>query len=253
MMHDTAAARRTASAKSLEMLPIVHGTTLRERVYEALRSAIARGTFSPGQAVTVRSLAASLGVSPTPVREALQMLVTEAGLMAEPNKAYRIPVITRATMADLREVRAALEGLAAERAAERITPDELRRLMEAEARSCKAIACKDTKAYLAANEEFHFILYEAARSPVVNRIIRSLWLQVGPSLNLLFRDINLVTDLGDNHRRAIEAMRTGDVVAAREAIRRDVLTAGAFIQQHLDGADPHDAVTGGRRDLPAAE
>ena len=232
MTHDTPEAHRTAGATGLEMLPIVHGT-LRERVYEALRTAIARGTFLPGQAVTVRSLAASLGVSPTPVREALQMLVTEAGLVSEPNKAYRIPVITRAQNAQLRAGRAAREGLAAERAAEHITPDELRRLEEADARSLEAIACKDTQGYLAANEAFHFILYEAARSPVVNRIIRGLWLQVGPSLNLLFRDVSLVADLADNHRRAIAAMRTGDVVAAREAIRRDVLTAGSFIQQHL--------------------
>jgi DNA-binding GntR family transcriptional regulator len=231
----TAGARdehRKARPAAPDVRPIVH-ETLRERVYEELRTAIARGAFSPGQAVTVRTLAASLGVSPTPVREALQMLATEAALVVEPNKAYRIPIITRDQMAELREVRAALEGLAAERAAERITPDELRRLEAADARSLKAIASKDTKAYLAANEEFHFILYEAARSPMVNRIIRSLWLQVGPSLNLLFRDVSLVTDLADNHRRAIGAMRTGDVVAAREAIRRDVLTAGAFIQQHL--------------------
>ena len=81
---------------------------------------------------------------------------------------------------------------------------------------------------------------------MLNRIIRSLWLQVGPSLNLLFRDVSLVTDLGNNHRRAIAAMRTGDVVAAREAIRRDVLTAAAFIQQHLaEGEERWDTPASG--------
>ena len=120
-------------------------------------------------------------------------------------------------------------------------------------RSIAAIDRQDTKAYLAANEEFHFILYDAARSPVLNRMIRMLWLQIGPSLNLLFKDISLVRDLGDNHRRAIAAMRSGDMVSAREAIRRDVLTAAAFIQQHLPEADcPEKPISTGSSDSKAA-
>jgi DNA-binding GntR family transcriptional regulator len=228
--------------------PVVH-KTLRELVYKNLRGAVARGAYVPGQALTVRSLAQSMNVSPTPVREALQMLASEGALTVEPNKAYRIPVITRDRMAELREIRAALEGLAAERAAERITLAELAGLEAADARSIRAIARKDTKTYLAANEEFHFILYDAARSPTLSRIILSLWLQIGPSLNLLFRDIKLIEELADNHKRAIAAMRTGDAVAAREAIRRDVLTAGAFIQQHLpddENADGRAASGNGR-------
>ncbi len=225
--------------KHAPVAPVVH-KTLRELVYENLRSAVARGAYVPGQALTVRSLAQSMNVSPTPVREALQMLASEGALTVEPNKAYRIPLVTRDRMAELREIRAALEGLAAERAAERITSAELAELEAADARSIQAIARKDTKAYLAANEEFHFILYDAACSLTLSRIIRSLWLQVGPSLNLLFRDIKLVEDLADNHKRAIAAMRAGDAVAAREAIRRDVLTAGAFIQQYLPEGENAD-------------
>jgi DNA-binding GntR family transcriptional regulator len=211
--------------------------TLRERVYETLRTAMMRGAYLPGEALTVRGLAQSMNVSPTPVREALQMLVSEGALRVEPNKAFRIPSVNREKMAELREIRAALEGLAAERAAERITRSELGRLEAADARSLAAIARKDTKAYLAANEEFHFILYDAARSEELNRIIRGLWMQVGPSLNLLFRDISLVEDLADNHKRAIAAMHARDAVSAREAIRRDVLTAAAYIQQYLPEAE----------------
>jgi DNA-binding GntR family transcriptional regulator len=196
-----------------------------------------RGAYFPGEALTVRSLARSMNVSPTPVREALQMLSSEGALTIEPNKAFRIPSVSREKMGELREIRAALEGLAAERASERITPRELARLEAADARSIEAIARKDTKAYLAANEEFHFMLYDAARSHELTRLIRGLWIQVGPSLNLLFRDVKLVEDLADNHKRAISAMRDGDAVAAREAIRRDVLTAGAFIQQYLSQDD----------------
>jgi DNA-binding GntR family transcriptional regulator len=207
--------------------------TLRLRVYEELRRAIARGRFRPGQSLTVRGLAAALGVSATPVREALQMLAAEGALLAEPNRFFRVPELRREQFAEIREVRAALEGLAAEKAAGQVTPEELGRMEEANARALSAIDAQDTEGYLAANEEFHFALYAAARSPLLERHIRALWLRAGPSLRILFNDIALVRELTDNHRTALNAMRDGDAASAREAIRRDVLTAGDFIQEHL--------------------
>lgn len=211
--------------------------TLRARVYDQLRAAIMKGRFEPGQALTVRSLAAAFGVSPTPVREALQLLTAELALIAEPNKSYRVPMMTREHFVEVRDVRAALEGLAAQRAAERITRAEIRRLEQAEERMLRAIERQDAKTYLSANEDFHFTIYEAARAPYLFQMIRNLWLQIGPSLNLLFNDITLVESLNDNHRTALDALQTGDGARACEAIRRDILTAGAFVQEQV----PQDA------------
>jgi DNA-binding GntR family transcriptional regulator len=210
--------------------------TLRLRVYEELRRAIARGRFSPGQSLTVRGLASALGVSTTPVREALQMLAAEGALTAEPNRFFRVPELMREQFVEIREVRAALEGLAAEKAAGQVTADELSRMEDANRRALAAIDAQDTEAYLAANEEFHFALYAAARSPLLDRHIRALWLQAGPSLRILFKDIALVRELTDYHRTALEALRGGDAAGARDAIRSDVLTAGNFIQEHLQPA-----------------
>lgn len=221
-----------APAGGLAVAPVAR-ETLRLRVYDELRRAIARGRFRPGQSLTVRGLASALSVSATPVREALQMLAAEGALLAEPNRFFRVPELRREQFAEVREVRAALEGLAAEKAAVQVSPEEFARLEEANGRALAAIDAQDTEAYLAANEEFHFALYAAARSPLLDRHIRSLWLQAGPSLRILFNDIALVRTLTDNHRTALDAIRKGDAAGAREAIRRDVLTAGDFIEGHL--------------------
>jgi len=205
--------------------------TLRGRVYVELRAAIMKGAFEPGQALTVRGLAEAFGTSPTPVREALQQLVAENALIAEPNRSYRIPRITREIFLDLRDTRAELEGLAAEKAAQTITDAELRKLEQLMDRMSKAIAAQDVKGYLSANEDFHFVIYEAARAPVLLRTIRILWLQIGPTLNVLFRDLDLVEGLQDNHRAALAAFNARDSAAARRAIRDDIITAAAFIKQ----------------------
>ena len=71
------------------------------------------GRFQPGQTVTLRGLARSLGTSPMPVREALRRLIAERALDLGPNRSARVPVVTSAKYAEICEVRIALEGLAA--------------------------------------------------------------------------------------------------------------------------------------------
>jgi DNA-binding GntR family transcriptional regulator len=203
--------------------------TLRGRVYGELRAAIMKGMFEPGQAVTVRGLAEAFGTSPTPVREALQQLVAENALIAEPNRFYRVPRVTREIFLDLRDTRAELEGLAAEKAATKITASAIRKLEQFTERMSRAIEAQDVKGYLAANEAFHFAIYESAQAPVLLKTIRTLWLQIGPTLNALFRDINLVESLQDQHRAALKAFNERDPVAARAAVRDDIMTAGTFI------------------------
>lgn len=224
-----AATAAMAAAAAAPPVLQVSRETLRTRVYDLLSEALMMGRFEPGQALTVRGLAEAFGVSPTPVREALQRLAASGALAAEPNRFYRVPTITPETIQDLRRVRAALEGLAAEEAARRVSKGDLQRLERANAAMLKAIDRQDAKAYLAANERFHFIVYQAAASETLLQIIHGLWLRIGPTLNLLFRDITLVKALDDNHQAALRALAAGDGAAARAAIVDDIMEAGAFL------------------------
>src|SRR5260221_14371145 len=100
-------------------------TSLRTQVYDSLRDALATGKFVPGQKVTFRFIAGALGVSLTPVREALRRLVAEGAFEMRPNRSVRVPLMTRARVLELRDIRMAVEGLAAEKAAAVATREQV--------------------------------------------------------------------------------------------------------------------------------
>ncbi len=225
-----AATRDTGKVRAIRALS---RDTLRDRVYDGLRAQILAGGFEPGEALNVRNLAAMFGTSPTPVREALQILVAERALSAEPNRSYRVPSVSHDAFIETRDMRAELEGLLAERAASRAGPAVLRRLEQAIARMTKAIDAQDRKSYLAANQSFHFTIYAAADAPIILATIGTLWLQIGPTLNMMFDGFDLVADLQDNHNAAVAALRAGDGEAARQAIRKDILEAGSFVGRRI--------------------
>ena len=93
-------------------------TSLRKQVYDSLCAALTSGRFAPGQKLTFRFVAKALGVSLTPVREAVRRLVAEGAFEMQPNRSVRIPLMTKAKVLELRDIRVAVEGLAAGKAAE---------------------------------------------------------------------------------------------------------------------------------------
>src|SRR5689334_18492683 len=92
-------------------------TSLRSQVYDWLREALTTGRFAPGQKLSFRFIAGTLGVSLTPVREAIRRLVAEGAFEMRPNRSVRVPLMTRDRILELRDIRLALEGLATEKAA----------------------------------------------------------------------------------------------------------------------------------------
>src|ERR1044072_9457936 len=107
----------SAGAGELELeMPKLQRNTLNEEVYQQLKQALMTGRISPGSTMTIRSLAASFGISPMPVREALRRLVAEHVLVLLPNRSVSLPVITRERFREITRIRTSLEGLAAEEA-----------------------------------------------------------------------------------------------------------------------------------------
>ncbi|MBP5856434.1 GntR family transcriptional regulator [Marivibrio halodurans] len=201
-------------------------TTLQERVYQTLRAEIMTGRFRPGRSVTIRGLADSLGVSSMPVREALRRLVSEHALTLKPNRRVEVPAMTVEAFEELAEARVALEVLAARRAYEaaaaRGNLDALAaRLERIDAEQDVAIETGDWEAYLQKNLDFHFTLYDAARSRVTVPLIESLWLQIGPFLYLT-RETLGVTYNEDRHKEAVAALRGREIDALAHAIEQDI-------------------------------
>ncbi len=210
---------------------------LHETVYLEVRRNLIAGQFQPGDAVTLRGLAGQLGTSAMPVREALRRLVAERALDLGPNRTARVPIVTSAKYAEICEVRIALEGLAAEKAARLIADSELDRIEALCAEVSAAAKNHDAPTYFAKNQEMHFSVYRAARSPLLLDMIEGIWLRVGPMLNYLFEDIRFAGRAAATNLPIVEALRSRKGRAAREAVAHDISHAMVWLVQHLPQGD----------------
>jgi DNA-binding GntR family transcriptional regulator len=195
--------------------------TLRDHATRELRRALMEGQFEPGQRISIRGLAEKLGVSMTPVREAVARLVAERAIEAEPNRWMRIPLLTAAELRELRDIRVALEGLATERAAALATPVLLAELEQREADIVALRPRGDAKAMIPAIGRLHFAIYRAAAMPALVQIIEGLWLRSGPYVNLLFGGYTQ-QDRGSLRAATLRALKRGDGAAARRSMEADI-------------------------------
>lgn len=139
-----------------------------DAAYARIRTAIVEGKYQSGERLVEQRLADELEVSRTPLREALRLLEAEGLVVIEPNRGASVRVLTADDVVDLYELRARLEGYAAERAATRVTPDQLDRLDRA-LEQFDAVVTAGPDGQLDAlrdlshwNAEFHGIIVEAA-------------------------------------------------------------------------------------------
>ncbi|QLF71728.1 GntR family transcriptional regulator (plasmid) [Peteryoungia desertarenae] len=195
---------------------------LGDAAYGQLRDRLSRGVYRPGDKLTVRSVAEALGLSSTPARDALNRLVAEGALVHTGPKTVVIPVLTEEDLREITMIRLALEGLAAELAAERCRPEDVAKLRDIQLLINQAL---DRGAYSDAlwhNKEFHFHLYGLCAMPRLVAMIEPLWLRVGPSFHGLYPAFAEQRYGVRNHDMAIEAMLDGDGRALRAAMEGDI-------------------------------
>ena len=189
--------------------------TLHQQVLARLRENILLGRIEPGQALTIRGLAAELGVSAMPVREALRQLVAERALELMDNRRVRIPPMTIERFEDLIAARIVLEAEAAARAMPYVTDALIARLEAEDVAINQAVAERDYDRWIGANYAFHSTLYGAAGQSAFLPLIESLWLQVGPFLRRAIRTISGHYTV-DRHSEALAALRRRDTMALRK-------------------------------------
>jgi DNA-binding GntR family transcriptional regulator len=225
-------------------------TSLRHQVYDSLREALTAGRFVPGQKLTFRFVAGALGVSLTPVREALRRLVAEGAFEMQPNRSVRVPLMTRAKILELRDIRMALEGLAAEKAANLAGRQQVAGLRRIALEIATARSRGDSATDRLKVREFHFALYAIADQPTLQRVIEGLWLQTGPYMNLLYPDFISLPRGPETRARIIRALQSHDTVAARREIENDIRHALSYVADLADDSGniaPAPSRTGKRR------
>lgn len=201
--------------------------TLNDQVYNDLRRLIMSGQLRPGQSVSIRTLANIINVSPMPVRGALHRLVTEGALDVQPNRTFALPVLSPEAFREIADLRTSLEGMAAERAMASLGREDLATLEEINRRMFHADRA-DWGGYLDLNRQFHFHIYAAAGMPRLLRFIESLWLQIGPLLNLVTNRDEMRSGF-EAHEAAVRAIAAGDMHGLRAAVERDIQDAARVI------------------------
>ena len=202
----------------------VESSNLHSKVYAQLRSNLMAGKFRPGETLTLRTLAAALGTSVMPARDAVLRLSGERAL-ERVGRSVRVPVLDKDQFEDVQRFRIALESEACALAAERATPVEFAAIEQAKDRAERTCEAGNLEKFLAANQEFHFAIYRAAHNPLLQSLIETLWLQAGPYLAKLAQGSTpkmcRAIDLSA-HTRLVSALKKRDAAAACAALRADL-------------------------------
>lgn len=217
-------ATSTTTADETVLIPVAipdNSITRQEWVYRQLKEAILGGQFVPGRSVTLRGIAQMLGVSLTPVREALRRLVAEHALESHGNRRVSVPKMTSEKLAELCTVRVSLETLAAERALPAIDKPRMKRLWRLNEQVDEAVDAGDIGAYLYHHRQFHYTFYNVGQTSVIMPLIESVWLQFSPFMRLAVSHIG-VDYVMDRHVEALQAVERKDIAGLRFAVEADV-------------------------------
>ncbi len=147
---------------------------LRDVVFHTLREAILRGDLIPGERLMELQLAAKLGVSRTPIREAIRMLEQEGLAITIPRKGAIVAGMTEKDMKDVLEIREALEELSVQVACDKITDEEIEQLYKNMKNFENSLKSGDLKEMAHADVEFHDVIYQATDNPKLISMLNNL-------------------------------------------------------------------------------
>jgi DNA-binding GntR family transcriptional regulator len=184
-----------------------------------IRELIITGGLSAGEQLRQRDLAQRFGVSQTPVREAMRRLESEGLLLCDTHRGFTVRAPDDGPVEENFQIRAALESLGASLAAEKIDAEGLTRLQDLNDRI--SALPEDDPAYPDLNREFHFAVYEYARSPLLLSLMRLLWasLQGGPKVHRTH------AESARQHDEILRALRSGDAAAAAYRTHEHIMGA----------------------------
>ena len=219
----------------LPFRPIVGQPSLADIAYTPIHDAIAQGRLRAGERLVYRTIAEEFGISPTPVRDAIQRLVSNGALALDERGVAHVPVIDADTYIEIMTLRLQLEGMAAAALATRADRDDsiIETLSATHERLVRCKQSGNVDKALFENGQFHFQFVRAAGMPVLEELIRSLWLRCGPSVRLLYQD-DYIPPKSHPHVLLIDALKRGDPETARHAVEEDLKYAGRYILSQID-------------------
>lgn len=207
---------------------------LRELVCENIRQAIIDGTFSPGERLMEIQLADEMGVSRTPVREAIRKLELEGFVVMIPRRGTYVADISIKDITEIYEIRISLDILAAGLAAERITDEELEKLNSYLVEIGRYVPAMDMDKIVELDTAFHDILYKATRNERLVSVIGNLREQLtgirGRSMSYPGRLVETM----DEHRALVDSIASRDVERAQRDARVHIENAEQTLLRSIE-------------------
>ena len=190
---------------------------LREIVYEELKMQILTGKIVPGTRLMEVELAADMGVSRTPIREAIRKLEKEGLVTIEPRRGAYASQISVKDMVDILEVRQDMEGLAAYFASSRMTEEQMADLKRTSDSYNRAVAEGEMDSMIAYDTRFHRIIVESCNNNILVHMIEQLQELVLRFRYIYYDDFRRAENMPEEHRQILEAIRDGRAEDARAA------------------------------------
>jgi DNA-binding GntR family transcriptional regulator len=206
---------------------------LRDRAYRTLRDAIVDGTLAPGERLRDQELCEWLGLSRTPVRDALNRLEQEGLVETAPQRFTQVAPLHRREARDAFPVVAAVHALAAELAVSHLNEQDFEALRAANRRFAEALRANDVDAALAEDDAFHAIFVTAAANGEIPRVLDRLIPRVRRLERLRFGSL-AGRDSVRQHDGIIEAAKAGDVITTSGRVRENWLSLGTLIDRSFE-------------------
>jgi DNA-binding GntR family transcriptional regulator len=193
-------------------------------VYEQLRSALMSGYYAPGQRLTLVDLASELGTSVTPVREAIFRLAADGALEMPKAQTIAVPVLSEASVAELKMIRIHLEGEAAAAAALKATRKEVAKIRRINEAFFNALDQGDPHQASNYNREFHLAVVALAEMPIVLTTVEMMWARMGAHIHRINLGRRRLRDYGPDHEHygVISGLELRDADLARQSIQNDI-------------------------------
>lgn len=206
---------------------------LRDVVFKTIRKAILTGELMPGERLMELHLADQLGVSRTPIREAIRQLELEGLVVMIPRKGAHVAPMSEKGMLEVLEVRLALDELAVSLACERITEDEIVNLNQARIDFENAVFKKNHDSIASADVAFHDVIFQSTRNPRLGQLVTNLSEQMYRYRFEYIKNPDIHQSLIDEHEEIFDAIRNRDKCLAISSIHVHVENQAKSILKKL--------------------
>ena len=206
---------------------------LRDVVFNTLRQAILTGELKPGERLMEIQLAQKLGVSRTPVREAIRKLELEGLVVMIPRKGAEVAKITVRDLKDALEVRMAIDSLSVKLACERLDENDKTEIKQACVAFREAVKSKNVQAIVEGDERFHNTIYRASKNQKLITIAMNLREQVYRYRFEYVKDFSYHENLIREHDQITEAILKGDVETAQKIMKEHIYNQEQIVIRNL--------------------